>query len=112
MFQILLLVVSAFFAGMMVFAAWEAWLAYRIYLDVEVEVEGEGEVTEASGLPQFPEPAAPVETVPEQVETVREATPEAPVREVDEEVLAAIAAADHYLDESELDDLFGPTPEG
>lgn len=109
MFQVLLLVVSSFFAGMMVFAAWEAWLAYRVYLDGDG-----GTVAEASaGLPHFPQPVAPVDTAAAEVEIAGgEATPEAPVREVDEEVLAAIAAADHYLEESELDDLFGPTSEG
>ena len=109
MFHALLLVISSFFAGMMVFAGWEAWLAYRVYL----EGEGEGVSDASRGLPHFPEPVAPVVTAAEQEETpAREATPEAPAREVDEEVLAAIAAADHYLEESELDQLFGPTTEG
>ena len=35
MFHALLLVVAAFFAGMMVFAGWEAWLSYRVYLERE-----------------------------------------------------------------------------
>ena len=113
MFHALLLVVAAFFAGMMVFAGWEAWLAYRVYLENEDGQKAPGMapppwVTHAP--PQVPLPSPVPSPVP--VEPTPPASPAVPDRHVDEEVLAAIASADHYLGESELDDLFGPTTEG
>lgn len=110
MFHALLLVVAAFFAGMMVFAGWEAWLAYRAYLERE-------EAQEAGVQPPAPlvTHAPPVVPAPGDA-ALAEATPApppaVPEREVDEQVLEAIASADHYLGESDLDDLFGPTTDG
>ena len=58
MFHILLLVVAAFFAGMMVFAGWEAWLAYRVYLTGEEEY-----VPKTYGeVPPLPVPVVPGDT--------------------------------------------------